>query len=133
MDCLGSTTNRENFFILERELNVRKTFLVKNNELVDWELHIEAAPRSFGDPRVVMHAMRDAVATIRYHTRTRTPNVAQRLTNIVNLIDEQISYGQRVWNSNNHANQVVVLEYWREWIKDFYDVALIGRARDWID
>lgn len=69
---------------------------------------------------------------VRYLIFNGVPSVNQRLANVVNLVGDQIQYVQTLHNSQNPNNRVNVLEFWREWIKDFYGVKYLDRVKSYV-
>lgn len=73
--------------------------------------------------------MRSAIAVAHYLNMQTVPNANERLTTVVNNVGEQLRHAQTVWNQQHPNEPVKIVEYWREWIKD-YHTALIRRIRD---
>ncbi|RYP56698.1 hypothetical protein DL771_011637 [Monosporascus sp. 5C6A] len=131
MECLGSQTNTANFVLLNAEINAFKAQLVKGNDPVDFDKIVSGA-KDYMYPHYVLHIMKTTNAVIRYLNYQGTPNVNQRLTSQVNCAGEQWGYAEQVWNQNNPADQVAVLEFYRKWVRDYYEVYLIGRAANYV-
>jgi len=84
------------------------------------------------NPGYVLTRLRAAIGLIRYLNYQGTPNVNQRLTNIINNAGEQWRLGQDQWNAANPGGpRVLIGDFWEEWTVDFFQW-LISHTRDFV-
>lgn len=74
--------------------------------------------------------LKAAISVITYLNRDSAPNANERLTNIVNAVGTQLAYAQQVYNQNRRPEEhIQILEYWREWTRDFFGTFLIEHTQ----
>lgn len=76
-------------------------------------------------PVYVLTHLRASIGVIRYLNYQDTPNVNQRLTNVLNAVGKQWQYGQDTWNAKNPTKPVAIADFWREWTEDFFTWLII--------
>lgn len=72
------------------------------------------------NPKYVLEKLRASIAVLVYLNYKGTPNVNQRLTNIINDISVRWQYGQDSWDAEYPNSPVQIAEYWREWAPDYF-------------
>ena len=83
-------------------------------------VRLKAASFSLDGTVDLLTTLRACLGMLRYLDSTGTPNVNQRLTDVVNNVGDQWNHGQAVWNAANPNNQVFIGDFWSEWVQDYY-------------
>jgi hypothetical protein len=81
---------------------------------------IKAASFTLNDTVDLLLTLRASLGMLRYIDSTGTPNVNQRLSDVVNNVGDQWNHGQAVWNAAHPNNQVFMGDFWSEWVQDYY-------------
>ena len=68
----------------------------------------------------MLKKLKAAISVINYLNFQGVPNANGRLTTIINDIGTQWGHGQATYNQANPGDQVTILEFWREWNRDFF-------------
>lgn len=76
--------------------------------------------------KILLH-LRASIGLIHYLNHRGTPDVNQRLTNVVNDMGDQWNHAQAVWNVNpaNGNDQTTVGDYWSEWLQDKFPYVVL--------
>ncbi|KAK0391839.1 hypothetical protein NLU13_1338 [Sarocladium strictum] len=109
-----------------RDINAAKTHLMRMRNPVDekrWRTEAENVDRA----DYLLAKLKASIAVIHYLNRVTTPNANGKLATIVNNIGYQLAYAQQLWN------KVAILQFWREWVKDLFEVALINQTRKFVE
>jgi hypothetical protein len=83
------------------------------------------------DIEYILAKIRGALATFRYLSSTGTPKVNEFLTTIVNNVEAQLRHAQDLWNAANPTEKTTIADYWKEWVKDFFDKAIVKHTKEW--
>ncbi|RSM09999.1 hypothetical protein CDV31_007405 [Fusarium ambrosium] len=131
-ECLGSQTNRENFVILNMEINWIKGYLMRFNDPIA-RVRWEDLTTNFNNVvyrSKVLQRIRNSITMIHYLNRRAGTDINLRLANIVNCIEGQLRHAQDVYNANHPNDQVRIADFWREWSRDQF-VHLVTHTQRW--
>jgi hypothetical protein len=68
----------------------------------------------------VLSKLRAGISTISYLNMQSHPDPNGRLTTVINDVGRQLAHAQADWNQRNPGGQVQIVQYWREWVRDYY-------------
>jgi chitinase len=72
----------------------------------------------------VLVALRASIGMLGYLNYRGTPDINQRVTNVINDMSAQWDHGQAMWNAQtanqNQNRQTTVGDFWSEWVQDHY-------------
>lgn len=80
------------------------------------------------DIEYILAKIRGAIAAFRYLDSTGTPKVNKFLTTIVN-VEAQWRHSQGLWNAANSNNKTTIADFWKEWVKDFFNKFIVDYTK----
>ncbi|KAG7419803.1 hypothetical protein Forpe1208_v003472 [Fusarium oxysporum f. sp. rapae] len=93
-ECLGSYTNKRNFVVTEKLLNVVKGAIMQHKNPLEY---IDRLDKMKSTPDEVLAILRAAIASFDYMNTKTGPNVHGKMTNVLNDIWEQLVAAQTMW------------------------------------
>jgi hypothetical protein len=107
------SAKQANLSFLEQLMRGRRPISLRN-------LIIKSKSFTIPDTVELLTTLRACVGLIKYLDYTGTPNVNQRLSNIVNDMKDQWNHGQAAWNAAHPNDPVFIGDFWSEWLQDYY-------------